>query len=123
MGRCCGGKNAGKPITPLRWYVGRGVFLGYHSVVQGMILSVSPFSSTVRTLGKFHRQYMRELWRQIAEREGIKVVATDAPDAAAPAPAAGQQPVAPPVVAVPPVAAATAASLARELDRPAAAAH
>ena len=117
MGRCCGGKNAGKPISPLRWYVGRGVFLGYHSVVQGMILSVSPFSSTVRTLGKFHRQYMRELWRQIGEREGIKVVDGDAPEAVAvpakPAPSAVEG------KPMPRAAPLTAASLSRELDRPA----
>lgn len=121
MGRCCGGKNAGKPISPLRWYVGRGVFLGYHAVVQGMILSISPLSSTVRTLGRFHRQYIRELWRQIGEREGIKVVDGHEPLVAVAATPALVEPPSP-VKQMPRTASITAASLARDLDRPAAAA-
>ena len=73
MGRCCGGKNAGKPISTPRWYLGRGVFLGYHLAVQTLMLAIGVPSPKVRSLARFHRQYVRELWRQIRDREGIKV--------------------------------------------------
>lgn len=76
MGRCCGGKNAGKPITQTRWHIGRGIFLGYHLFVQCLMLMIGVLSPKVRRLAEFHRQYVRELWQQISGREGIKVIVT-----------------------------------------------
>lgn len=73
MGRCCGGKNAGKPISKVRWTIGQGVFLGYHSVVQCVMLLVGLASSRVWKLAKFHRQYMRSLWHEIRGLDGIKL--------------------------------------------------
>jgi len=108
MGRCCGGKNAGKPISKSRWLLGRAVFLGYHLVVQSMILAASPFSGAVRNLGKFHRQYMRELWRQIRDLDGIKLHGDHFHESPPVTPALKPQPSAP----------ATSAALAHELRAP-----
>lgn len=74
MGRCCGGKNAGQPISRSRWHIGRGIFLGYHLFVHCLMLGIGLLSPKVRKLAGFHRQYVRELWQQIRGHEGITVL-------------------------------------------------
>lgn len=82
MGRCCGGKNAGKPISRYRWVIGQVIFLGYHLFVQCLMLSVAVVSPKMRQLSAFHRQYVLELWRQIRGHEGIKVLQGVEPESA-----------------------------------------
>ena len=37
MADCCGGKNAGKPISWARYAAGFGVFVGYHGTVAAAL--------------------------------------------------------------------------------------
>ncbi len=62
MGRCCGGKNAGLPISKRRYLAGLSVFVGYHSTVATALHVLAVPLPSLRRVRDFHRQvYLSEL--------------------------------------------------------------
>jgi hypothetical protein len=73
MQNCCGGENAGKPISRTRYSMARGVawavFSGY-----GLALRVlGRFDHGYDSLGNFYRQWTRDVAGGIRKRDGINV--------------------------------------------------
>jgi hypothetical protein len=73
MARCCGGKNAGKPITVPRYLAGLAVFAGYHSVVALGLHAVAIPVPGIKHVRDFHRRLFRDELKQVLAREGIHV--------------------------------------------------
>ena len=73
MGRCCGGKNAGLPISKRRYMAGLGVFLGYHSTVAVALHALAVPIPGLRRVRDFHRRvYLTELG-EVLRREDINI--------------------------------------------------
>ena len=73
MARCCGGKNAGKPITVPRYLAGLAVFTGYHSAVAlGLHAAAIPLPG-IKHVRDFHRRLFKDELKQVLERDGINV--------------------------------------------------
>ena len=73
MGRCCGGKNAGKPITLPRYLAGIGVFCGYHVAVQVLLRVAAKPIPHLREVRDFQAQVFRDEFREILQRDEIHV--------------------------------------------------
>jgi hypothetical protein len=77
MGRCCGGKNAGKPISWSRYALGLGVFCAYHGAI-GTLLHVAAVPwRDLRKVRDFHRQVARRELGEILRRVDINVNGPD----------------------------------------------
>ena len=73
MGKCCGGKNAGLPISKRRYLAGLGVFLGYHSTVAAALHTLAVPFPELRRVRDFHRKvYLTELG-EVLRREDINI--------------------------------------------------
>ena len=73
MARCCGGKNAGKPITVPRYLAGLGVFVGYHSVVAvGLHAAAKPLPGLKR-VRDFHRRLFLDELKEVVRLEDINI--------------------------------------------------
>ncbi len=73
MGRCCGGKNAGLPISKRRYMAGLTVFVGYHSTVAVALHTLAVPFSGLRKVRDFHRQvYLTELG-EVLRRDDINI--------------------------------------------------
>ncbi len=73
MARCCGGKNAGKPITVPRYLAGLGVFVGYHSAVAVGMTAVCAALPRLAHVRDFHRTVFKDELKEILRRDGINV--------------------------------------------------
>ena len=73
MGRCCGGKNAGKPITLPRYFAGLGVFCVYHGGVQLLLrLAAGPLPH-LRKVRDFQAQLFKDELNEVLTRDEIHV--------------------------------------------------
>jgi len=73
MARCCGGKNAGKPITIPRYLAGLAVFASYHAVVGvGLHVAAVPMPG-IKHVRDFHRKVFKDELKEVLGREGINV--------------------------------------------------
>ena len=73
MGKCCGGKNAGKPISMPRYLAGLGIFLSYHSVVNVALRGVAVPVPALRKVRDFHTQLFTDELKEILAREDINL--------------------------------------------------
>ena len=89
MGRCCGGKNAGKPISWGRFAAGVGVFCGYHGAVGTLLHVVAVPVPALRKVRDFHREVALTEFVEIMQLRDINVGGPEqvAADAACPVPA------------------------------------
>jgi len=71
MAGCCGGKNAGKPISRKRYWLGMGFFAAYHVAVQSMLSMAGAVSPRFKPVAAFHREYFRHIFSEAARREGV----------------------------------------------------
>jgi hypothetical protein len=73
MGRCCGGKNAGKPIPLTRYLAGVGVFTAYHSGIAALLHAAAiPFPDLAK-VRDFHRDVFLTEMREVLARQDINV--------------------------------------------------
>ncbi len=79
MAGCCGGKNAGKPITRGRYALGMAFFAAYHAAVQLALSGVGLVSPRFRPVRDFHRRYFAHLFKETCRREGISLIGNDCP--------------------------------------------
>lgn len=84
MGRCCGGKNAGKPISWGRYLTGVGVFCAYHGTVGAVLHAAAVPVPALRKVRDFHREVSLRDLGEILRREDIVVGRAIAEDAACP---------------------------------------
>lgn len=73
MGKCCGGKNAGKPISLPRYLAGLGIFCTYHSTVAVMLKVAARPIPHLRPVRDFHSQLFRDELKEILAREDINL--------------------------------------------------
>lgn len=73
MATCCGGKNAGKPISWKRYMAGLGVFLGYHGAMRVLLSTASVPIPELRKVRDFHKQVFHSDLKEILAREDINV--------------------------------------------------
>ncbi len=73
MATCCGGKNAGKPISWTRYAAGLGVFLGYHGAMRVLLSTASIPIPELRKVRDFHRQVFHNDLKEILARDDINV--------------------------------------------------
>ncbi|MBM4387835.1 MAG: hypothetical protein FJ088_08860 [Deltaproteobacteria bacterium] len=73
MAGCCGGKDAGKPITGRKYYIGMALFVMYHLFVQTLLLVLSLFVKKYRKITKFHRIYFSHVLDEIKSKKGITI--------------------------------------------------
>ena len=73
MGRCCGGKNAGKPISWSRYALGLGVFCGYHGAIGALLHVAAVPNAGWRKVRDFHKDVCLDELRQILLRQDVNV--------------------------------------------------
>ncbi len=73
MGKCCGGKNAGKPISVPRYVAGLGVFCTYHSAVHVLLRVAAKPLPQLRSVRDFHGQLYSDELREILKRDGVNI--------------------------------------------------
>lgn len=73
MGRCCGGKNAGKPISITRYLTGIFVFTTYHGSVSLVLHTLAVPFRRLRKVRDFHRELMMRDLREVLAREDINI--------------------------------------------------
>jgi len=73
MAECCGGKNAGKPISWKRYLSGLGVFLGYHGSVTVALHALSVPFPQLKKIRNFQRTVFVEELKEILNLEDINV--------------------------------------------------
>ncbi|MCP4868117.1 MAG: hypothetical protein GY898_05310 [Proteobacteria bacterium] len=73
MARCCGGKNAGKPITVPRYLAGLAVFATYHSVVAVGLRAAARVKPEISHVRDFHRTVFKDELKEVIRRDGINV--------------------------------------------------
>ncbi len=83
MAGCCGGKNAGKPISKARYVMGLAFFTGYHGAVHAALSGASLVSRQMVPVRDFHTRYFRHLLAEAIKREGISVGEGTVPEACA----------------------------------------
>lgn len=70
MANCCGGKNAGKPISWPRYLAGCAVFFGYHGTVAAALHLAAIPNKGLRHVRDFHRDvFLRESLEVLARRD------------------------------------------------------
>ncbi|MBM4343168.1 MAG: hypothetical protein FJ100_07290 [Deltaproteobacteria bacterium] len=83
MGRCCGGKNAGKPISRGRYAVGLGVFCGYHGAVGALLHAAAIPVPALRKVRDFHRSIASTELKEILALRDINLNGESPADAEA----------------------------------------
>lgn len=73
MARCCGGRNAGKPIPAARYALGLLVLLGYHGAVGTLLCVASRARPELRAVRDVHRDLLRVELGEVLARKGIRV--------------------------------------------------
>ncbi len=73
MGRCCGGKNAGKPISVKRYLLGLFVFGTYHGGITTLLHAAALPFPRLRTVRDFHKAVMMRDLREVLSREDINI--------------------------------------------------
>lgn len=76
MGRCCDGRNAYKPITITRYYLGLVIFYLFHLNFKLTIFFRQHFIkkySDYKTLKGFHNAYFSQMLKEIIERKGMRI--------------------------------------------------
>ena len=73
MATCCGGKNAGKPISKGRYLAGLSVFLGYHGGMRALLVAASVPFPELRRVRDFHRDVFYTDLKEILTLEDINL--------------------------------------------------
>lgn len=73
MGRCCGGKNAGKPISWGRYMAGLTVFCGYHGAIGTVLHAAALPFPDLRRVRDFHRQVCLQDLKEILRLQDINL--------------------------------------------------
>ncbi len=73
MANCCGGKNAGKPITWKRYLAGLTVFVGYHGAMRVALSGASVAIPSLRKVRDFHRTVFETELKEVLQLEDINV--------------------------------------------------
>ncbi|MFC1576255.1 hypothetical protein ACFL3J_01140 [Candidatus Omnitrophota bacterium] len=77
MGKhCCGGKNAYKPISRIRYFVGLVMFYLLHINLRVTLYLRHTFIRRYphyESLVKFHRSYFKNTFREILEQKGMEI--------------------------------------------------
>ena len=73
MGRCCGGKNAGKPISLPRYLAGVGVFCVYHTAIKAVLKVASVPRPDLKQVSEFHSTLFKVELKEILAREDINL--------------------------------------------------
>lgn len=73
MGKCCGGKNAGLPISVPRYLAGLGVFCTYHTAVHVLLRVAAKPLPHLRTVRDFHGQVYKDELKEILLRDGVNI--------------------------------------------------
>ncbi len=76
---CCGGKNGGKPITRLRYGVGRVAFAGIRTALHLGLSAVGLVIPRFREIARFWELLSADWARAIREREGIALIGAHEP--------------------------------------------
>lgn len=71
MAGCCGGKNAGKPISFSRYLLGLAFFSTYHLGVHTVLRAASLANSRLAPVRDFHAHYFSHLLQETLRRDGI----------------------------------------------------
>ena len=74
---CCGGKDAGKPITSSRYYLGLFMMLGTHIAILAAVAALSLFVPRYRRLLRPYVLYTRRTFRSVFAKERIAIGAQD----------------------------------------------
>lgn len=70
---CCGGKDAGKPISRWRWLAGHALFLAYHVPFGGWLWARQLVQPRYRDPFDLYRHLVGETWADIRSRRGIRL--------------------------------------------------
>lgn len=73
MATCCGGKNAGKPISWTRYLAGCGVFFTYHSAVAAALHVAALADRRLVHVRDFHREVFLAESREVLQRRDINI--------------------------------------------------
>ncbi len=73
MGKCCGGKNAGKPISVPRYIAGLGIFCTYHTAVHALLRVAAKPIPGLAHVRDFHGQLFKDELKEILARDGVNV--------------------------------------------------
>jgi len=73
MANCCGGKNAGKPISWKRYLAGLSVFVGYHGAVLTSLHALAIPFKELRKVRDFQRKVFLSELKEILQLEDINV--------------------------------------------------
>lgn len=73
MAECCGGKNAGKPISLPRYLAGLGVFFAYHGTICATLHVAAVPMKRLRKVRDFHRKLFIQEGLEVLKREDINV--------------------------------------------------
>jgi len=73
MADCCGGKNAGKPISLPRYLAGLGVFFAYHGTICATLHVAAVPVKRLRKVRDFHRKLFIQEGLEVLRREDINV--------------------------------------------------
>ena len=84
MGKCCGGKNAGKPITYPRYLAGLSVFCAYHSGVNLLLRAAAKPFPELSKIRDFQTKVFRDELKEVLRQETINVGGLLRPSAADP---------------------------------------
>jgi hypothetical protein len=73
MANCCGGKNAGKPISWGRYAAGLGVFVGYHGAMRVLLEVAARVKPELGKVRDFHRDVFETELKEVLKLEDINV--------------------------------------------------
>lgn len=84
---CCGGKNAGSPITSNRYLIGQILYLWYTGTVFAILFALSFFVKRFQNVRRFWGLYFPSTFSEIRTQKDIAIVdRPEAVEAAAPCP-------------------------------------
>lgn len=92
MANCCGGKNAGKPISWPRYLAGVAVFFAYHGAVSVALHAASVPRPRWRQVRDFHRRVFFTEGVEVLRRHNINVNGPEPAPAACAVPTATARP-------------------------------
>jgi hypothetical protein len=70
---CCGGKDAGKPITRSRYFFGLFMILGTHCAIFLALVLVSLVFPRYRKLLRAYYEYSLKVFRSVFQKERIVI--------------------------------------------------
>ena len=73
MANCCGGKNAGKPITLTRYLGGLGVFVGYHTGMRLFLEAACRVKPELKKVRDFHKEVFETELKEVLRLEDINL--------------------------------------------------